>query len=120
MGNDIMARAAAAPADDSVVQSVADAMNNAASKASDDAAKVRSTVADAGPRALRAMSRATYVSAYVLAYGVVLFCGICRQDAAAREPIDAWVARWWACRPGCPEGRLNQRLLLSCWPRAPA
>jgi hypothetical protein len=57
--------------EDSMMQSVADAMRDAAGTASDHAAKVRASVADAGPRALRTMSRATYTSAYVISYGVV-------------------------------------------------
>lgn len=70
------AKAAAAPtevtvADESAIQGVADAMRDAASAASEHAATVRATVGDVGPRALRTVARATYVSAYVVSYSVV-------------------------------------------------
>jgi len=58
-------------ADESAIQGVADAMRDAASVASEHAAAVRSTIGEAGPRALRAVARATYVSAYVVSYGIV-------------------------------------------------
>jgi type IV secretory pathway TrbL component len=60
-----------AAAEESAIQGVADAMRDAASTASEHAARVRATVGDAGPRALRAIARTTYVSAYVVSYGVV-------------------------------------------------
>jgi hypothetical protein len=62
---------AASTADEGVLQSVADAMTDAATTASGHAAKVRATMSDAGPRALRSLSRVSYVSAYVISYGVV-------------------------------------------------
>jgi hypothetical protein len=57
--------------DESVMQSMADAMRDPAATASEHAAKAREAVADAGPRALRTMSRVTYTSAYVISYGIV-------------------------------------------------
>ncbi|HXZ14801.1 MAG TPA: hypothetical protein VEH77_02295 [Roseiarcus sp.] len=53
------------------LQSVADAMRDAASTASEHVANVQAAVSDAGPRALHAIARGTYTSAYVVSYGVV-------------------------------------------------
>ena len=50
---------------------VADAMRDAAAKATDHAAKARAAVLGAGPAAARGASRLTYTSAYMLSYGVV-------------------------------------------------
>jgi hypothetical protein len=61
----------ATTADEGVLQSVADAMNDAASTAAGHATKVKAAISDAGPRALRSLSRVTYASTYVISYGVV-------------------------------------------------
>jgi len=57
-------------ADESVMQSVADAMRDAATTASDHAERVKASFSGAGPRALRSLSRATYTGAYVISYGL--------------------------------------------------
>lgn len=62
---------AAATAQDAPMQSVADAMRDASKAASDHAAKVKNTISEAGPRALRSISRLGYTTAYVFSYGVV-------------------------------------------------
>jgi hypothetical protein len=53
------------------LQSVANAMRDAASTATEHAANVQTAVSDAGPRALNAIARGTYTSAYVVSYGLV-------------------------------------------------
>jgi phage tail tape-measure protein len=55
---------------DSPMNSVADAMRDAAATATEHAAKVRETVSEVGPVALRSLSKLTYTSAYVASYGV--------------------------------------------------
>ncbi|HKM63237.1 MAG TPA: hypothetical protein VJY39_12190 [Acidisphaera sp.] len=62
---------AATPSDEGVMKSVADGMRDAAATATEHAAKVRAAVEDAGPKALRAVSRATYTTAYTISYGFV-------------------------------------------------
>lgn len=57
-------------AEDSVMQSVADAMNDAAATAQGHAEKVRAAVGNVGPQVANSLSRAGYTGAYVLAYGV--------------------------------------------------
>jgi hypothetical protein len=53
------------------LQSVADAMRDAASTAGEHVASMQAAVSDAGPRALHAIARGTYTGAYVVSYGVV-------------------------------------------------
>jgi hypothetical protein len=65
------AAATADTAQDATMQSVADAMRDASKTAAEHAAKVRNTIGDAGPRAMRSVSRFGYTSAYVFSYGVV-------------------------------------------------
>jgi hypothetical protein len=55
---------------DSTMNSVADAMRDAAATATEHAAKVKEAVGVAGPAAMRSLSRLTYTSAYVCSYGV--------------------------------------------------
>jgi hypothetical protein len=54
----------------STMNSVADAMRDAAATATDHAAKVKEAVSVAGPAALRSLSKLSYTSAYVCSYGV--------------------------------------------------
>jgi len=61
----------ASAANESVMQSVSDAITQATRTASDHAARVGRAVADAGPVVLQSASRAAYTSTYFLAYGVV-------------------------------------------------
>lgn len=55
---------------DSTMNSVADAMRDAAATATDHAAKVKEAVSVAGPAAMQSLSKLSYTSAYVCAYGV--------------------------------------------------
>jgi hypothetical protein len=66
-----MAATTTTTADDAAMQSVADAMRDAATTASEHAGKVRQSASEAGPKALEAVSRMVYTGSYVLAYGVV-------------------------------------------------
>jgi hypothetical protein len=56
--------------EDSTMNSVADAMRNAAATATDHAAKMKEAVSVAGPAAMRSLSKLSYTSAYVCSYGV--------------------------------------------------
>jgi len=73
--NGTAATTSTAYADESALQSVAEAMRDAAktasAHASEHAARVRESGAGAGPKALEAISRTGYMGSYVLAYGVV-------------------------------------------------
>ncbi len=55
---------------ESTMNSVADAMRDAAATASEHAAKVKEAVSIAGPAAMRSLSKLGYTSAYVASYGV--------------------------------------------------
>jgi hypothetical protein len=57
--------------EDSVMQSVSDAMSHASKTATDHATKATKAVAAAGPKMMQSASRLTYTSAYFLAYAVV-------------------------------------------------
>lgn len=56
--------------EDSTMNSVADAMRDAAATATEHAAKVKEAVSVAGPAAMRSLSKLSYTSAYVCSYGV--------------------------------------------------
>jgi hypothetical protein len=57
-------------AEDSTLNSVADAMRDAAATATEHAAKVKEAVSVAGPAVLQSLSKFTYSSAYVASYGI--------------------------------------------------
>ena len=61
---------AATADDDAAMWSVAAAMRDAATTASEHVA-VKQSASEAGPKALEAISHMVYTSSYVLAYGVV-------------------------------------------------
>ena len=58
-------------ADEAAMHSIAQAMRNAAARASEHAAKVKQAASEAGPKALETISQMFYTGSYVLAYGVV-------------------------------------------------
>ena len=66
--------ATAAHETDNVFSSVGDAVREAAedasARAAADAAKVRDSLAEAGPRAMRSLTSMAYSSGYVCSYGV--------------------------------------------------
>lgn len=94
---------------ENALQSVADAMRDAASTASEHVTSMQAAVNDAGPRALHAIARGTYTSAYVVSYGVVyttvflaqslmlldnpLTRGVYEGGAAARRDVRTRTAR---------------------------
>ncbi len=57
--------------EEAAMHSIADAMRDAATTASEHAAKVKQSASEAAPKALEAISRMFYTGSYVLAYGVV-------------------------------------------------
>ncbi|MGO9435016.1 MAG: hypothetical protein ACLPH3_06010 [Terracidiphilus sp.] len=69
-----MDAAAASPEElgtkDSTMNSVADAMRDAAATATEHAAKMKEAVSVAGPAAMRSLTKLGYSSAYVCSYGV--------------------------------------------------
>ena len=83
-------RAAEPPAatpDESVLQSVADAMQDAAKTASEHAVKATQLVSEAGPGALEMISGAAYTGAYVMAYGAVFAAVFVAQSMPQDNPI---------------------------------
>lgn len=52
-------------------ESVADAMRDAAHAASEDAARAKEKLRQAGPEVMHSVSRFTYTSCYMVSYGVV-------------------------------------------------
>jgi hypothetical protein len=57
--------------EEAAMHSIADAMRDATTTASEHAAKVKQSASEAAPKALEAISRMFYTGSYVLAYGVV-------------------------------------------------
>jgi len=57
--------------DESVLQSVADAMRDAAATASEHAARVKQSASEAGYDPLQTVSRMVYTGSYALSFGVV-------------------------------------------------
>ena len=76
---------------DHEMQSVADAMRDAAAAASDSAAehavKVKQTITEAGPRALRGVSRFAYASSYWVSYGVVYAAVFVAHSLPQENPV---------------------------------
>jgi len=61
----------ASDADEAAMHSIAQAMRDAATTASEHAAKVKRSASEAGPKALEMLSQMFYTGSYVLAYGAV-------------------------------------------------
>lgn len=53
------------------MQSIAEAMKDASKTATEHATNLKNTIIEAGPRAMRSVSRISYTSAYALSYGIV-------------------------------------------------
>ena len=53
------------------MQSIAGAMEDASKAATEHATNLKNTIVEAGPRAMRSVSRFSYTSAYALSYGIV-------------------------------------------------
>jgi hypothetical protein len=71
----------------STMSAAAEAIRDAASTASNHAAKVRDAFGDAGPRALRSVSRVTYTTVYMLSYGIVYTAVLLAQSLPQENPI---------------------------------
>ena len=85
-----MAASTAAKTDteeDSAMHSVAAAMRDAASTASEHAAQVKQTAGEVGSSALHSLSRMTYTGSYILAYGVVYAAVFIAQSLPQENPI---------------------------------
>jgi hypothetical protein len=74
-------------ADEAAMRSVADAMRDAATMASEHATKVKQSASEAGPKALEAISHAVYTSTYVLACGVVYATVFIAQSLPQENPV---------------------------------
>jgi hypothetical protein len=75
------------PADESAMRSVAEAMRDAATTASEHAVKVKQSASEAGPKALETISRMVYTGSYVLAYGVVYATVFIAQSLPQENPV---------------------------------
>jgi hypothetical protein len=73
--------------EDSAMHSVAAAMRDAASTASEHAAQVKQTAGEVGSSALHSLSRMTYTGSYILAYGVVYAAVFIAQSLPQENPI---------------------------------
>jgi hypothetical protein len=69
------------------MQAVAAAMRDAATTASEHAAKVKESAGEAGSTALESMSRMVYTGSYVLAYGVVYATVFVARSLPQENPI---------------------------------
>ena len=69
------------------MRSIADAMRDAASTASEHAAPVEQAASEAGPRALETISQMFYTGSYVLAYGVGYATVFVAQSLPQENPI---------------------------------
>jgi hypothetical protein len=69
------------------MQAVAAAMRDAATTASEHAAKVKESASEAGSTALESMSRMVYTGSYVLAYGVVYATVFVARSLPQENPI---------------------------------
>ena len=74
-------------ADDAAMHSVAEAMREAATTASEHAANVKQSASEAGPKALETISRMVYTGPYVLAYGVVYATVFIAQSLPQENPV---------------------------------
>jgi len=69
------------------MQAVAAAMRDAATTASEHAAKVKESASESGSTALESMSRMVYTGSYVLAYGVVYATVFVARSLPQENPI---------------------------------
>jgi hypothetical protein len=69
------------------LRAAAAAMRDAATTASEHAAKVKESASDAGASALESISRLVYTGSYVLAYGIVYAAVFVAQSLPQENPI---------------------------------
>ena len=73
--------------EEAALQAVAAAMRDAATTASEHAAKVKESAGEAGATALESISRMVYTGSYVLAYGIVYTAVFVAQSLPQGNPI---------------------------------
>jgi hypothetical protein len=73
--------------DESAMRSVAAAMRDAATTASEETTEVEPSAGDLGSDAMQWLSRMTYTGSYVLAYGVVYAAVFIAQSLPQENPI---------------------------------
>ena len=73
--------------DEAALQAVAAAMRDAATTASEHAAKVKASTSEAGTAALENISRMVYTGSYVMAYGIVYAAVFVTQSLPQDNPI---------------------------------
>ena len=73
--------------DEAAMHSVAAAMRDAATTATDHAAQVKQSAGEIGSNALHSLSRMTYTGSYILAYGVVYAAVFIAQSLPQENPI---------------------------------
>jgi len=86
----VLAGGTAAPTavgEEAALQAVAAAMRDAATTASEHAAKFKETASEAGATSVENISRTVYTGSYVLAYGVVYAAVFVAQALAQENPI---------------------------------
>ncbi len=69
------------------LRAAAAAMRDAATTASEHAAKLKESASNAGATALESVSRAVYTGSYVLAYGIVYAAVFVAQSLPQENPI---------------------------------
>ena len=72
---------------DTAMQSVAAAMRDAASTATEHAAQVKQSAGEIGSGALESMSRMTYTGSYFLAYGITYAAVFIAQSLPQENPV---------------------------------
>src|SRR5215831_5920475 len=81
------AAAKAASADEAAMQSLANAMRDAATAPSGHSAKVKQSASEAGSAALETVSRMVYTGSYVLSYGIVYAAVFLAQSLPRENPV---------------------------------
>jgi hypothetical protein len=74
-------------ADETAMRSIADAMREAATTASEHSAQVKQTASEAGPKAIETISQMFYTGSYVLAYGFVYAMVFVAHSLPQNNPI---------------------------------
>ena len=74
-------------ADEAAMRSIAGAISEAATTASEHGTQVKQTASEAGPKALETVSQMFYTGSYVLAYGVVYATVFVAQSLPQDNPI---------------------------------
>jgi|SRR5215472_11613896 len=76
-----------ASGDDAAMQSIAEAMRDAATTGSGRSTKIRQSPSEAGPTALETISRTVYTGSYVVSYGIVYATVFLAQLLPQENPV---------------------------------